>query len=165
MTEKKIEFRSWQRAIHRLASRPKLTSFLSNFVHYLDKPVLRLTRGRFSFSGFLAGWPVVELTTIGAKSGLIRRTALIGIPDGENIILIASNFGKSKHPAWYYNVVANPQVELAFNGCTRNYTARQAESEERSRYWRMAEQIYLGFPLYKERAGERQIPIMVLSPS
>jgi deazaflavin-dependent oxidoreductase (nitroreductase family) len=165
LTEKKKEIRSWQRTIHRLASRPKLTSFLSNFIHYLDKPFLRLTKGEYSFSGFLAGWPVVELTTIGAKSGLIRRTALVGIPDGENIILIASNFGKSKHPAWYHNLVANPQAKLTFNGQTRTYTARLADSEERKCYWRLAEQVYLGFPLYKERAGDRRIPILVLSPS
>jgi deazaflavin-dependent oxidoreductase (nitroreductase family) len=89
---------------------------------------------------------------------------LIGIPDGEKIILIASNFGRAQHPGWYHNLKANPQATLYWRGQSGKYLAREATESERQHYWQMAERIYIGFPLYKQRAGERRIPIVVLSP-
>ncbi len=141
-----------------------MTALFSRFVHHVDGFFLRVSKGRFSLSGFLAGWQTVTLTTIGAKSGQPRTLPLIGIEDGENVILIASNFGRPNHPGWYYNLCANPEATLSVRGHTRTYLARQASEGERQRYWQMASQVYLGFPLYEQRAGQRRIPVMVLTP-
>ena len=70
--------------------------------------------------------PLVTLTTIGAKSGQLRSTPLVGIPDGERLVLVASNFGQGHHPAWYYNLVKNPSASVTIAGATRNYVAAAA---------------------------------------
>lgn len=143
---------------------PRVTGFMSHFIHYLDRLSLQLSKGRFSLSGYLAGWPVINVTTTGAKSGLPRALPLIGIPDSEKIVLIASNFGRPHHPGWYYNLKANPEARLSFRGQSGKYFAREATEVERQHYWQMATQVYIGFPLYQQRAGARRIPIMILTP-
>jgi deazaflavin-dependent oxidoreductase (nitroreductase family) len=111
-----------------------------------------------------AGLPVVTVTTIGAKSGQLRSLPLVALPDGENVILIASNYGQKHHPAWYYNLRAHPQVQLTYEGHTVTYTAREATGDERERCWQRVVALYSGYALYKERAGNRQIPVMILMP-
>ncbi len=101
----------------------------------------------------LAGLPVVMVTTIGAKSGQPRSLPLVAIPDGENVILIASNFGQKHHPAWYYNLRAHPEVQLTYEGQTVAYTARETTGEERERCWQRAVDLYSGYPLYERRAA------------
>jgi deazaflavin-dependent oxidoreductase (nitroreductase family) len=88
----------------------------------------------------------------------------VGIPDGERLILIASNWGQAKHPAWYYNVKANPQVTITRDGVTRPYVAREVMGEERERCWAKAVALYPGYRGYAARAG-RGIPVIVLKES
>ncbi len=133
-------------------------------LHHLDRAALKLSRGRYTAAGPLTGLPVVTLNTIGAKSGLPRSVPLIGIPDGDRIVLIGSNFGQSRHAAWYYNLKAHPQTTLTINNQTLPYVAREAEGEERERYYRQAVALYPGYADYRQRAGARQIPVMVLTP-
>ncbi|MEW5869871.1 MAG: nitroreductase/quinone reductase family protein [Chloroflexota bacterium] len=164
MSESKHKPRGWRLWVQRIASTPGMTAIFSHIVHYVDRPFLRISGGRFSLSGFLAGWPTVVLTTVGAKSGLPRTTPLVGIEDGENVILIASNFGRPHHPDWYYNLKAHPLATLTLRGRARPYLAREATEGERQRCWELAAQVYIGFPLYQQRAGQRRIPILVLVP-
>jgi deazaflavin-dependent oxidoreductase (nitroreductase family) len=138
--------------------------FFARTLHYLDRPVLRLSRGRYSLTSMLAGLPVVMVTTIGAKSGQPRSLPLVAIPDGENVILIASNFGQHHHPAWYYNLRAHPEVQLTYEGKTVFYHARETEGAERERCWQRAVDVYSGYALYKERAGKRKIGVFLLTP-
>ena len=137
---------------------------LARMLHHLDRPVLRLSRGRYSVTSMLAGLPVVMVTTTGAKSGLPRSLPLVAIPDGENVILIASNFGQKHHPAWYHNSRAHPEVHLTYAGRTVAYTARETTGDERERCWRRAADLYSGYPLYERRAAGRHIPVMLLVP-
>jgi deazaflavin-dependent oxidoreductase (nitroreductase family) len=153
----------WRRFVEYLVSLPAATRFFSIFVARVDLPILRLTKGRFSPSGFFSGWPIVTLISIGAKSGQPRITPLMGIPDRQKIILIASNFGRTNNPAWYYNLKSFPEVKLIAWGGERAYRAYEASAEESERYWRLAVSTYVGFKLYRERAS-REIPIMVLEP-
>lgn len=134
-------------------------------MHHIDQLVLRLSNGRYSASSVAAGLPIVTLTTTGAKSGAPRSVPLVGIPDGEDVILIASNWGQTFYPAWYHNLRAHPQAALSINGRTGTYTAREAIGEERERYWQMATRLYRGYDLYKQRTGGRPIPVMVLTPT
>ena len=126
--------------------------------------MLRLSRGRHSLTSLLAGLPVVTVTTIGAKSGRPRSLPLVAIPDGENVILIASNFGQKHHPAWYYNLRAHPEVQLTYEGRTVAYTAHETSGEGRERCWQRAVDLYSGYARYKERAGQRQIGVFLLTP-
>ena len=81
--------------------------------------------------------------------------------NGSNAAVIS---GHRNHPAWYYNVTANPEVELWTKGGGGRYRAQEAEGEERQRLWDLATEFYPGFARYQERAGDRRIPVIVCSP-
>lgn len=151
------------RAVMALASTQPGARLLAPILHHLDGVALRLTGGRYTLSSVLAGIPTIIVTAKGARSGKRRSVPLLGVPAGEKIIVIASNWGQEKHPAWYYNVRANPEVEVSWDGGGGRYRAREATGEERERYWQKAATIYPGFAVYRQRAG-RQIPVVVLSP-
>jgi deazaflavin-dependent oxidoreductase (nitroreductase family) len=153
-----------QRSLHPIL-RTKVSGWiLARTLHHFDRPVLRLSHGRRSLTSMLAGLPVVTVTTLGAKSGQPRSVPLITLPDGENVILIASNFGQKHHPAWYYNLRAHPAVQLTYEGKTVAYVARETIGEERERCWQRAVDLYSGYAAYKERAGQRQIGVFLLTP-
>lgn len=151
--------------IQRIASSRLGAWFFSHTLHHLDRISLKLTGGRKTLSSTLAGLPILVLTTTGAKSGLARTTPVLGIRDPakpERFAVIASNWGQDHHPAWYYNLKANPQVVCSIDGQARPYLAYEAGGEEYERYWQRAVETYIGFPLYQQRAGTRKIPVMVL---
>ena len=76
---------------------------------------------------------------------------------------MASNFGQQHYPAWYFNLKANPLATCTLRGQAGEYLAHEAEGAEYDHYWQLAQAAYAGFPLYKERASHRRIPIMVLA--
>ena len=103
------------------------------------------------------------LTTTGAKSGLPRSLPLLYLTDGERLILIASNYGRTSHPAWYRNLVANPTVEVLAGRHSGTYTAGQiTDPAERERAWALALDQYAGYADYEDRAGDRTIPLVRL---
>ena len=130
----------------------------------IDKQILKLTNNRSSLTSFLSGIPVIVLTAIGAKSGLPRTVPLLGVVKGENVFLIASNWGQAHHPSWYYNLKANPEAQLSFGGRTGQYIARNATDAERQAYWAEAVDMYAGYAEYKKRISTREIPMFILSP-
>ena len=153
----------WQRMLQQfLASRP-VSALMARVLHRADGLLLRFSHGRLDFTR-AAGLPVIELITTGARSGLRRTLPLAGMPDGANYVLVASNFGGARHPAWYHNLKANPDCEVRRHGVTGAYVAREAEGTERERCWRRAVSYYLGYEAYRRRAGLRRIPVMVLEP-
>lgn len=127
---------------------------------YLDRPLLYLTRGRYSMS---PGQPILLLVTIGARSGRPRPTPLLYLADGERIIVIASNGGRDYHPAWCYNLRANPQATVYLGGRVGSYVAYEARGQERAALWAKAVEYFEGFTLYEQRT-QRSIPIFVLDP-
>jgi deazaflavin-dependent oxidoreductase (nitroreductase family) len=149
------------RLVVRLASsRPGTWLYLHVFPH-IDRPLLRLSRGRVSVS---LGQPVVLLTTRGAKTGHLRSTPLLYVADGDSVVLIASNGGRSRHPAWYHNLRAHPEATLLVGGRSGQYQAREVTGKERERLWKKALELYPGYATYQERAGKRVIPVMLLMP-
>lgn len=139
--------------------------FVRHVAPPLDHAVARLTGGRFTVTGLLTGLPTVRLTTTGARSGQPRRVILVGIAHGPNVALVASNWGQSRHPAWFYNLRANPQAMLALPGrSARPYVAREAAGAERQQLWQRAVDLYPGYARYALRSAPRQIPILLLSP-
>lgn len=154
--------------VHRISERLAYTRlgtwFILNVASRLDPALNRLTGGRISMAAAI-GLPLALLTTTGAKTGLQRTVALVSFNVGEDVILIASNGGSTRNPAWYHNLRANPQAQLYRQGKTQSYTAREADGEERDSLWAEAVRIYEGYEVYQQRAGKRRIPVMVLSPS
>lgn len=153
-----------QRSIQRFAATSLGSKLFIPTAHRLDRIVLRLSNGRNTMVGLTAGLPVITLTTIGAKSGQLRSVPLIGIPDGHRYVLIASNFGQTHHPAWYYNLRQHPQATITLLGSTSDYVATEASGEEYDRLWQKAVSLYGGYAAYKTRTGGRAIPIIILAP-
>ena len=153
-----------RRLLLRLAMSRPGAWFFSYLLHHLDCLVLRLSGGRATLSGPLSGLPVATLTATGAKSGRPRSVPLVAIPDGERMVLVATNWGSERHPAWYYNLRAHPEAALTVGGETRPYVAREVSGEAYTRYWRRATAVYPGYAAYKRRRPARHMPIMVLTP-
>ena len=151
-----------QRVVRRLiATRPAAWA-LSHTIHHIDGAVFRVSGSKTTVSAILSALPILTVTTTGAKSGLSRAVTLVGIPDGERIILIASNWGQASHPAWYYNVRANPLVGVSGAAGKQNYTARELAGKERDLAWEKAVSLYPGYRGYAARAGGRSIPVILL---
>ena len=132
------------------------------FAAPIEAPLMKATRGRVKLSFTL---PVVVLTSVGARSGERREIPLAYFTDGDDVILIASNFGRAYHPAWYLNLKANPDVVVTYKGQTKPYLAREAQGEERNLCWQKALDCYPGYDLYQKRAGSRRIPVVLLDPA
>jgi deazaflavin-dependent oxidoreductase (nitroreductase family) len=110
------------------------------------------------------GAPTLILTTTGRKSGEQRSTPLIFGRDGERYVLVASQGGRPRHPGWYHNLVANPDVQLQVKGDVFRARARTAEGEERERLWRAMNEIWPHYDSYQAKT-ERVIPVVVLERS
>lgn len=154
----------WQRLVLRIAMSAPGAWLFARTAHHLDWLCWRLSGKRLSLTYLMTGITEVWLTTTGAKSGQPRTVPLLAIQDGERFILIASNWGQSHHPAWYYNVRAQPTVTLTVRGYTAAYLAREATASERATYWPRAIVLYPGYALYRQRASQRTIPMFVLTP-
>jgi deazaflavin-dependent oxidoreductase (nitroreductase family) len=132
-----------------------------NGVHRL---ILGVTRGK---AGWTAGnMPVLELTTIGRKSGE-PRSCLLTSPIQENgeIVIVGSRGGDDHHPAWYLNLLETPHVQVSYKGAPHKImTARTANSEERARMWPIVAGAYKGYAGYQEKTS-REIPLVILSES
>lgn len=154
---------AWARAVSSFAASPAGSWFFLHIANPIDRRLLPATNGRLSLS---IGQPVLCLEVVGAKSGKVRRTPLLFMADGDELVIIASATGLPRHPAWYRNLVANPRVRIyAPGGRSGEYIARTAEGAERDRLWREAVDFYRGFTVYEGRTeGIREIPVVVLSP-
>lgn len=128
----------------------------------LDDLVLRLTRGRRTAFDLLTGVPTVQLTTTGARTGRPRTVHLLGLPHPEGLGLIASNFGRASHPAWYHNLMATPEATVRVQGEDWHVTARRATAEERTAIWSEGLALAPGWRKYADRAGDREIQAVVL---
>ena len=153
----------FMRAIQQFFALRPVTALMARILHRADALMLRLSGGKLTFAQF-SGLPIIELTTTGAKSGKQRSLPLTGLPDGEKVILIASNFGRAHLPAWYHNLKANPECTVKKDGHTGVYIAREANEQEHEYYYDLAISYYIGYAAYKQRAKNRKIPVMVLEP-
>lgn len=128
----------------------------------VDPALMRRTRGRVSSIGT---WPrFVLLTHTGAKSGIERTTPLIYFTDGDRVILVASNYGGSRHPAWYHNVLANPTVTLCGGGYEGRFVGHEVTGAEYDRLWALAKQWNPGYNMYEASSGDRRIPLLAFTP-
>lgn len=157
------------RRLHRLTrwtARPRpMAKFYGVIQQPLDELVYRWSKGRYTATSWLAGVEITMLTTTGAKSGQLRTVPVLGLPEGDNLIVIASNFGRLHHPCWYLNLQANPRASIVFEGVQRAVIARELDGLERERCYRRAEAIHPAFEQYGRWAQNRRIPVLMLEPA
>ncbi|MGH2455574.1 MAG: nitroreductase family deazaflavin-dependent oxidoreductase [Candidatus Limnocylindria bacterium] len=114
-------------------------------------------------AGALRGTPVVVLTSIGARTGMLRKTALMRVEHRGSYAAVASLGGAPRHPVWYHNLKHNPHVELQDGGTRRDYRAHEASGAERATWWERAVEVWPDYERYQARTS-RIIPVFVLEP-
>ncbi|WP_163797845.1 nitroreductase/quinone reductase family protein [Mycolicibacterium sediminis] len=127
----------------------------------IDRRLLRISRGRVSTAMVT---PELLLVTTGARTGARRTTPLTYFTDGGRAVVVASNYGSSRHPAWYYNVLAHPTVTISAGGHTGTFVGREVSGPERDRLWDLATTFIPSYAQYEELAGSRTIPIVAFTP-
>ena len=127
----------------------------------LHIPLYRASGGRLF--GKLDRAPVLLLTTVGRRSGQPRTAPVVYLSDGDRLIVVGSNAGHERTPAWSLNLESNPVAEVELGREHRNVLARIAEGEERAELWRKMNEMYSGFDDYSTRTA-RDIHLFVLEP-
>jgi len=128
----------------------------------VHRAIVHLSGGQLLGSAF--GMPVVELHTVGRKSGLPRSTMLAApVIDGDRVVLVASKGGDDRDPDWYRNLMAHPEVELTMAGRRRPMLARRVSAAEKAELWPRVVAAYRGYGGYQRRT-ERDIPVVILEP-
>jgi len=111
----------------------------------------------------MKGKPIILLTTIGAKTGKVRKTPLMRVEHEGQYAVVASLGGAPKNPVWYYNIKAHPQVELQDGDVTKDYEAREVSGDEKAVWWERAVEAWPDYAEYQTKT-DRQIPVFVLTP-
>jgi deazaflavin-dependent oxidoreductase (nitroreductase family) len=111
----------------------------------------------------LRGRPIIVVTSIGAKTGLLRKTALMRVEHEGVYAVVASQGGAPRHPVWYHNLKADPHVELQDGPMTRDYLAREVTGDEKATWWARAVETWPAYATYQTKTS-RQIPVFVLEP-
>ncbi|MCB0896418.1 MAG: nitroreductase family deazaflavin-dependent oxidoreductase [Nocardioides sp.] len=151
-----------QRAMQALgASRPGAWLF-SKILPPIDTALQRVTRGRHTLPGLLAGLPVVDVTTTGRRSGLPRTAHLIAVPHRDSLALLGTNFGQPSTPTWVLNLEADPRAHLEYRGRNADAVARPVSGAEFEEVLGRAESLYAGYRKYQHRITGRRLRIFVL---
>jgi F420H(2)-dependent quinone reductase len=124
----------------------------------------RQTGGRLGHTIPGVSGKMLLLDHVGAKSGVKRTSPLLYVEDGANVVIVASKGGFPKHPAWFHNLLANPDTTVQIGSELRPVHARVATPEERDRLWAMAVKAYHGYEDYAARSKGREIPLVILQP-
>lgn len=111
----------------------------------------------------LRGKPIIVLTSVGARSGKLRKTALMRVEHDGRYAVVASKGGAPEHPVWYWNLIQHPHVELQDDAVRKDYDARVLEGEERVAWWERAVAAWPDYAEYATRT-DREIPVFLLEP-
>jgi deazaflavin-dependent oxidoreductase (nitroreductase family) len=114
--------------------------------------------------GELRGKPVIILTSVGARSGKLRKTPLMRVEHAGKYLVVASKGGAPDNPVWYYNLKADPRVELQDRATKRDYTARELSGDERAEWWQRALEAWPDYATYQTKT-DRLIPVFLLEPA
>jgi deazaflavin-dependent oxidoreductase (nitroreductase family) len=141
----------------------KFGSWIISRVGRWQTTVYELTGGRL-WNTFLGG-PVAILTTIGRKSGAVRKVPLLYLRHGEDVVMTASKGGMSKVPVWYLNVQASDAVDIQIGTEKKTYGIREASAQEETVLWPLLEDMYPNYKEYRTRTvGVRNIPVIIFTP-
>ena len=141
---------------------PSLTDVAFKLLNLVHRNVVHWSRGRVGGSAF--GMHVVELHTLGRRSGLARSTMLTApVIDGDLVVLVASKGGDDRDPDWYRNIVENPEIEMTMAGVRRPVRARSATPEEKAELWPRVAAAYKPYAGYQRRTT-RDIALVICEP-
>jgi deazaflavin-dependent oxidoreductase (nitroreductase family) len=149
--------------VSKVTAEQTATDLVTKAMNVVHHAALKLTGGRLGKTVF--GMKAVQVHTTGRRSGQ-RRTVMLTAPiyePGTRIVLIASKGGDDRHPDWYHNVVALPEIEITDDDVTTRWTARTANAEEKSELWPDVVEAYKGYAGYQKRT-ERDIPVVICEP-
>ena len=149
-----------QSATDKDSGRPPPKWVLKTFTRF-NVWVYRLSGGRLMNK--LAGDPICLVTMTGAKRGQRRTIPLMYVPDGDSVLLVASQGGAAMHPVWYHNLIAHPDIEVEQGGERRRLRARQVDEEEKVRLWPICVSHYAPYEDYQRRT-DRSIPVFRCEP-
>ncbi len=142
----------------------KIGSWIINKVGRWQTTVYELTGGRL-WNTFLGG-PVAILTTVGRKTGAVRKVPLLFLQQGNTVVMTASKGGMSSLPIWYHNVVAADTVDIQIGRDKKTYRMREANAQEETTLWPLLEAMYPDYKEYRVRTeGVRNIPVLIFSPA
>jgi len=110
------------------------------------------------------GIPIIVMTTIGHKSGKVRKVPLMRVEHEGEYALVASKGGAPAHPGWYHNLVANSTVQMQDGPEPYETTVRLVTGDERAAWWDRSVAVYPPYAEYKDKAGDREIPVFVTAP-
>lgn len=134
-------------------------------MRHLDDLIGRISGGRHSVPGLLAGLAVLDVTTTGRRSGQRRTSHLIATPIDATLALLGTNFGQRSTPAWVLNLEADPRATVTYRGTSREVVARPATAAETEEVFTRAATFYPGYRHYRQRVGaSRRIRVFVLEP-
>ena len=126
--------------------------------------VYERTNGAEGYTLLDTGMPVIIVTNTGNKTGVVRKTPLMRVKDGDSYVLVGSNGGAPKNPVWVYNLRANPEVELRDRAEVQKMRVREvADEAERARLWKLSVAAYPPYEDYQKRT-DRKIPLFVAEP-
>ncbi len=135
--------------------------WLLALVTVVHRFLFRLTNGRIG--GHLMGSDMLLLTTVGRRTGREREVPLLTVPEGKAWVVIASNAGDDRPPAWWLNLQARPEAQIRVAGEILPVRAREAPPDERTRLWAMIVASHSGYAAYEKRTT-REIPVVLLEP-
>ena len=150
-------------AVLRVTGTRASSRLMSKVVSPLDAAISRLTGGKFTATSQLSGLPLITLVTTGARSGERRENLLAAIPCGDDLAVIASNFGQQESPGWVFNLRANPDATVIYGDQTVAVTARPADRDECEQVFIAGAAINPTFTQYRERITARTIPVFILT--
>jgi len=152
----------YEQMVERIAASPLGAWMFLHVFNPVDQRLLPLTRGRVSVA---VGAPVGLLESRGARTHRLRRIPLLYVLDDDAVVLVASNGGSHRNPAWLHNVRRDPDVRfLCRERGWSAYRARVLSGAERARAWELATDLYAGYSDYQGRTAGREIPVVVLEP-
>ncbi len=143
------------------SSRPGAWVF-QRTLYPFDKVLYNATGGRLTGASLMAGLPVIMLTTTGAKSGQQRTMPLVGIPLGDDMAVVGSNYGQKSTPGWVYNLRSNPDATVGFRSKEVAVSARPATDEETEQAFEAGSAFYGGYEKYRARTDHREIQVFIL---
>jgi deazaflavin-dependent oxidoreductase (nitroreductase family) len=139
----------------------KIITRIARLVTSIHVAAYRATKGKAG--GSVSGLKVLLLTTLGRKTGRRRTTPLGYLPEGDDLLIVASSGGSDWFPSWWLNLKANPSAEVQVGDRRLAVTARKASPEERERFWPRLVDAYKGYASYEKKTS-REIPVVILSP-
>jgi deazaflavin-dependent oxidoreductase (nitroreductase family) len=139
----------------------KLSIALQNALTTIHTFIYSNTNG--AIGGTIVNCPVLLLTTEGRKTKKQRTVPLLYLADGDNVVLVASNGGATRHPTWWLNLQSNPEAQIQVKGVKQRVRAKKGSAEEKRRLWPLLTAMYPGYKRYQEITS-REIPVVILRP-